>query len=850
MRNLMFETKNLSQEHRDALIAGGFDSRMIDGSNFYTVTDPKEAAALLNWSGNGPVPALVIPYKWRYDAATASWVELTKPYTRLRPDSPREITRSSGKVQVCKYESPKGSSSELYCPRDVLPEKGGVHFWDNHRTVTITEGEKKALVAARLGNARCVIAVPGVSNFGDPNHDPEAGEVNLHPTLAGLAAAGGYEFRIAYDSDQFENPNVLGAAVKLAARLIATGSKVSWFSPHPEWKGKGLDDQIVETGAPDWREYFGPNRQDLDSGHTYNDKGEGTRSALPAQLLADLVAARQRYGWTKDRTLVEATRAAKWVRAFAACRETAGLDSGRAAMKLKAWVRTLCDQLDVKIKPAAIHAAIKGSTTPDSGLSEATDSRPWATRAWANGSRYHEFSDGSSLPAGDSELTSGAVFALARFLIGKLGPLSYHQGGFLRYDGGAWAPLSKSALAREISRLDGEETAGGDSTVTLGGQSVSYVAAAMRSILAADSETFWAHEASPRIAFASQTIYYDFEAKAIAAIAHDPANRARIKYDFDYVPDAHPARWLDATAAWFATPESAQPDWTADRRARDSEAKIALVHEWVGRSLLFGARNVGRALFLVGGRGLGKSTILQTLASLWPRESVATVPVSDFGREYQMAALATASLNVVGELDAAAPASVAVLKSLVSCSDSISARAPYGEPFSYRSRTSQLFAANQWPELRDYSGAVWDRFAAIRLCGQRFRGTPAEDRNFAAGLAAERAEIVSHCLAAAARAAAAGTDLPFPESSESELEDAAAEVDPVRCWLEERVEFGPEFRAIPRELFNDYNEWADANGRGQLSTTRLGSALKSHGVPKRKTKTGAQYQCRVKPLSN
>ena len=58
-------------------------------------------------------------------------------------------------------------------------------------------------------------------------------------------------------------------------------------------------------------------------------------------------------------------------------------------------------------------------------------------------------------------------------------------------------------------------------------------------------------------------------------------------------------------------------------------------------------------------------------------------------------------------------------------SDTISARAPYGKPFSYRPQFKLWLSTNHKPEIPDGSEAIWDRMRLIPFT-QRFDGKKAD----------------------------------------------------------------------------------------------------------------------------
>lgn len=96
-----------------------------------------------------------------------------------------------------------------------------------------TEGEKKCMALEQAGYP--AIGVSGVWNWISNGH------VNEKLTQINLAGRGAY---IVYDSDKYNNKNVLLAETRFGAALVSLGAKVKIVDLRPEF-GKGADDQLL-----------------------------------------------------------------------------------------------------------------------------------------------------------------------------------------------------------------------------------------------------------------------------------------------------------------------------------------------------------------------------------------------------------------------------------------------------------------------------------------------------------------------------------------------------------------------------------------------------------------------------
>ncbi len=119
--------------------------------------------------------------------------------------------------------------------------------------VFITEGEKKAMIAAKYLN-KVVIDVPGVSS-----HSLLYQESDSASPLRRLMGIGTKAVVVAYDADKLINQAVLNAETDLLAALEEMGLGICVAEWDPE-RGKGLDDILVAGGkiSYDVRKQYNP----------------------------------------------------------------------------------------------------------------------------------------------------------------------------------------------------------------------------------------------------------------------------------------------------------------------------------------------------------------------------------------------------------------------------------------------------------------------------------------------------------------------------------------------------------------------------------------------------------------
>jgi len=126
---------------------------------------------------------------------------------------------------------------------------------------------------------------------------------------------------------------------------------------------------------------------------------------------------------------------------------------------------------------------------------------------------------------------------------------------------------------------------------------------------------------------------------SISLKPHAPENKARWAYDFDFDPGLPCPVFVKFLR-----------ELTRDDPASERKAKVQLVLEHAGASLIGRAWMGGLALILHGPGNDGKSTLVSVLRDCFPSGTVTAVPPHDFGVPYSRAMLAGSLYNVVGEL--------------------------------------------------------------------------------------------------------------------------------------------------------------------------------------------------------
>jgi putative DNA primase/helicase len=225
------------------------------------------------------------------------------------------------------------------------------------------------------------------------------------------------------------------------------------------------------------------------------------------------------------------------------------------------------------------------------------------------------------------------------------------------------------------------------------------------------------------------------------------------------------------------------------------------------------------------GYSLTGSTKERTMAVL---HGVGKNGYGDATAQYQLAELTGVRFVRMSETKREVKLEESVVKQITG-NDTISARAPYGRPFTYRPQFKIWMWTNHKPEIPDGSEAIWNRIVLIPF-NQRFEGAKA-DADLPEKLRAELPGVLAWAVMGCVEWWQHG--LGSAAAVERRTTSAyRTETEVVERFLDEMCVFGPDLRVTKTEMYETYEQWCMEEGEGPHSPKSFTGLMNEKGVVK------------------
>lgn len=301
-------------------------------------------------------------------------------------------------------------------------------------------------------------------------------------------------------------------------------------------------------------------------------------------------------------------------------------------------------------------------------------------------------------------------------------------------------------------------------------------------------------------------------------------------------PGLYLSRQTSVAPAPEGTPAPVWETFLADATGGNSE--MAAFLQRLGGYVLTGAVNEEVLAFLYGPGGNGKGVFIGALAAVLAEYAVA-VPIEVFTAgsrlnvEYYRAQMAGARLVTASETETQATWAESQIKELTGNEAPLSARHPYGQPFTFRPQFKLVLVGNHAPKLKGRSPAMERR---LRIAPFAHRPA-APDRDLKDKLHGEHPAILRWMLdgCRAWQREGLGTAAAVKAATAAYFEQQ----DALRRWLDECAILDASLATKPGILLAAFNEWAKANGEDTVGNNSFAEMIdrmdgltrtKAHGV--------------------
>ena len=410
----------------------------------------------------------------------------------------------------------------------------------------------------------------------------------------------------------------------------------------------------------------------------------------------------------------------------------------------------------------------------------------------------------SAIEISNAETHHGyATSLLAKLTVSGWAPVGHHGALFIvSPDRGLWIRKPVESLVRMVAEMhDGKERCE---------RSADYRAIADHAISLASDDAFFA---DAPIGIACPGGFYRIEGSEIAVEPLGPQHRQRVMLDFEPTAQETPLfdKFLHETFA-------------SENEGEEAEQR-AVVEEITGAIMLGLMPRFQKAIKYYDAFGrAGKGTLERVQRRLVPNEFVTAVSPFSWGKDYFVAALAGARLNVVGELPDNESIPAAMFKTVIG-GDLITGRHPTHRPITFHNEAAHLFMSNHLINTRDHSEAFFARWLIVEFPNSRLRsGLPLDPMLADRMIKSEMPGIAFLALEGAARLLRNGS---FSKSSVHDrlMAKWRRTTNSLEEFIGEECILSPDERYRRSDFYRDYVSWCSENGRKPFSKGRVKELL-------------------------
>lgn len=317
-----------------------------------------------------------------------------------------------------------------------------------------------------------------------------------------------------------------------------------------------------------------------------------------------------------------------------------------------------------------------------------------------------------------------------------------------------------------------------------------------------------------------------------------------IDYDGNHIGDPTPLWWSNIQVSCGYEKGATAPLWEKFLLDRMEPQDIPALQEWAGHLFRPRGRLKSTALVLKGRTNSGKSTISGVFKGLIGPLGVSAIFVHNFADKFVTASMHGKVLNISDEVDVHwGKGAEASFKAFTGGQD-VQIEGKFRPIFGETPTAKVMMNVNDWPKIKDESGAVYSRMLCIPMRGEIQKSEI--DPLFPEKLLRELPGILNWALEGLRRFKAQGWRF-SPTTGQAQLMKLESRANPTGGYISERiVENDKGF--LPRFLLEqDLGTWAHEGGHIQPLYTDVISEILQR-FPKAKTGRGRIYGEQVRGL--
>lgn len=285
---------------------------------------------------------------------------------------------------------------------------------------------------------------------------------------------------------------------------------------------------------------------------------------------------------------------------------------------------------------------------------------------------------------------------------------------------------------------------------------------------------------------------------------HDKKYMSKIQLQIDFDPGARCPRWLQYLTEVFP----------------DDLDKAQTIQEF-GGYCLFPEIFIEKCLFLVGGGGNGKSKYINALTRILGGKNntnISGIEPHMLEERFIVGTLKDKLINMSTDIDTKNPLASTMLKKIIS-GELIQADRKFSkDPLLFKPIAKHIFSMNEIPIITDKTFGFERRLIVARF-NQRFNGKNA-DNHLDEKLAKEDSGIFNWLLLGLKKVVERN-DIYESKTVLRDKRSFLMAVNPVATFVDEEVDFHPNFSVPKKTFYKEYSQWCKDSGLKALSNIKF-----------------------------